>query len=58
MAPCLNARGSWTMGATDGSGTEEGATVQLGEDKAGLGGQDGDRLEDGGPDSLVLLCTD
>lgn len=44
------------MGATDGSGTEEGATVQLGEDEAGLGGQDGDRLEDGGPFSLALLC--
>ena len=29
--------------------------IKLGEEEAGLGGQDGDRLEEGGPAGLALL---
>ena len=42
----------WWFGGRGGSDMME---IRLGEDEAGIGGQDGDRLEEGGPDGLVLL---
>ena len=56
MIPSLNARvwvddRSYLMAQGQRRDVME---IKLGEDEAGISGQDGDRLDDGGPESPVL----